>query len=138
MLRFAEFWNTHDLSLLDAVYAEDAVFEDVTEGATYGGLEKIRVSFGEDITYAPDISIDVVSLFASANRGALEWVWSGTQTGDIPGLLPATGKAFSVRGVSLFEFRNGRVIRQADYYDAARFLHQLGVEIRLPEITPDG
>jgi steroid delta-isomerase-like uncharacterized protein len=138
MLGFAEFWNSHDLSQLDAIYADDAVFEDVPDGTTYRGLEEIKASLGEDIKYAPDVQIEVVSLFVSEDRGALEWVWSGTQTGDIPGLLPATGRAFSVRGVSLFEFSAGRIIRHADYYDAAGLLHQLGVEIRLPEMTPDG
>jgi steroid delta-isomerase-like uncharacterized protein len=137
MLGFAEFWNSHDVDQLDAIYAKDAVFEDVPDGTTYRGLEEIKTSLGEDVTYAPDVKIEVVSLFASESRGALEWVWSGTQTGDIPGLLPATGRAFSVRGVSLFEFSEGRIVRHADYYDAARFLHQLGVEIRLPEMTPD-
>jgi hypothetical protein len=46
--------------------------------------------------------------------------------------LPATGRPFSVRGVNLFELEGGKIKEQSDYYDAARFLIQLGVEIRLP------
>ncbi len=138
MQQFAEFWNSHDLSLLDAIYAPDAVFEDVPDETTYHGLDEIKTSFREDITYAPDVRIEVVSSFASADRGIVEWVWSGTQTGDIPGLLPATGREFSIRGVSLFTFADNRIVRHADYYDAAGFLHQLGVEIRVPVTTPGG
>jgi steroid delta-isomerase-like uncharacterized protein len=132
-----EFWASKDTGQLGAVYAEDAVLEDVTEGASYEGLDAIKGSLGDDVTYAPDVKVEIVSLFVSAERGALEWLWSGTQTGDIPGLLPATDRTFSVRGVSVFEFENGTIRKQSDYYDAARFLNQLGVEIQLPEMPPD-
>jgi hypothetical protein len=35
--------------------------------------------------------------------------------------------------VSLFEFEEGKIKRHLDYYDAAGFLHQLGVEWKFPE-----
>lgn len=132
MRSWVEFWNTKDPDRLDVLYADDAVFEDVAEGATYRGLAAIKQCLSEDIAYAPDVIVEIVSVYSSENRGVLEWTWSGTQTGDIPGLMPATGRKFSVRGVSIFEFENNRIIRQSDYYDAAGFLHQLGVKFEFP------
>jgi steroid delta-isomerase-like uncharacterized protein len=130
---FADFWTSKDLNQLDALYTHDAVYEDVPDGTAYEGLEAIKKSLSEDITYAPDVRVEVVSILVSEDRGALEWVWSGTQTGDIPGLMPATGKPFSVRGVSLFEFESNKIKKQSDYYDAGTFLHQLGVQFEFPE-----
>ncbi len=133
MRGFAGVWASKDLGQIDVLYAEDAVYEDVPDGVEYRGHEQIRASLADDFSAVPDVKVEIVSLFVSGSRGALEWAWSGTQTEDYPGLLPATGRAFSVRGVSLFEFENGKIKRHLDYYDAAGFLHQLGVEWQFPE-----
>ena len=106
---FADFWSSKDIDQLDLIYAEDAILEDVAEGASYKGLAEIKQSLHDDITYAPDVTVKIVSILVVGNRGVLEWVWSGTQTGDIPGLMPATGKKFSIKGLSIFEFEGDRI-----------------------------
>ena len=63
---------------------------------------------------------------ATARWAAGEWTLSGTQRGDMPG-IPATGKQFSVRGVSILELEDGKIRRCSDYWDMAEFLKQLGV-----------
>jgi steroid delta-isomerase-like uncharacterized protein len=133
MRGWVELWNSGDLSQVDILYAEDAVSEDVAEGVEYRGLVEIQRSLADDFSAVPDVKVEIVSLFASESRGAVEWIWSGTHTEDYPGLISATGKSFSVRGVSLYEFENGKIKRQHDYYDAAGFLYQLGVEFVFPE-----
>lgn len=133
MMGWADFWAQKDLDQLEVFYAADAIYEDVPAGTSYVGIDNIKQSLGEDIAYAPDVMVEVVSSFVSGDRGVMEWVWSGTQTGDIPGLLPATGKAFSVRGVSTFTFADGKIKKQSDYYDGGGFLYQLGVELKFPE-----
>jgi steroid delta-isomerase-like uncharacterized protein len=132
MRSFAAIWSSRNLEAVDLLYANDAVYEDVPDGISFEGIDEIRASFEEDLSWASDFNCEIVSLFVSGNRGVLEWVWSGTQTGAIPGLLPATGNPFSVRGATLFTFDNGRIKRQSNYFDAAGFLIQLGVELGLP------
>jgi steroid delta-isomerase-like uncharacterized protein len=132
MRRAFDVWISKDLSQLDLIFAEDAVFVDVAEGASYEGLAAIKAGLTDDFSAVPDVTVEIHSTFATEDRGALEWTWSGTQTEDYPGLIPATGKHFSVRGVSVFEFREGKKKRQLDYYDAAGFLKQLGVEFVFP------
>jgi len=39
----------------------------------------------------PDVTFELTSAFANADRGGAEWVMRGTHLGDRPG-LPATGK----------------------------------------------
>jgi steroid delta-isomerase-like uncharacterized protein len=133
MLGWVDLWGSRDLSQVDKLYAEDAVSEDVAEGVEYRGRDEIKRSLADDLSAVPDVNVEIVSLFATESRGAVEWIWSGTHTEDYPGLISATGKSFSVRGVSLFEFENGKIKRQLDYYDAAGFLNQLGVEFLFPE-----
>jgi steroid delta-isomerase-like uncharacterized protein len=129
---FADFWSSKDIDQLDLIYSKDAIFEDVADGATYDGLAEIKKSLHDDITFAPDVKVKIISILVVGNRGVLEWFWSGTQTGDIPGLMPATGKNFSIRGVTIFEFEGDRIKKQSDYYDAATFLYQLGVKFEFP------
>jgi steroid delta-isomerase-like uncharacterized protein len=103
------------------------------EDAEYHGREEIKASLADDFSAVPDVEVEIVSLFASQDRGAVEWVWSGTHTEDYPGLISATGRPFSVRGVAIFEFEKGKIKRHLDYYDAAGFLYQLGVKFLFPE-----
>jgi steroid delta-isomerase-like uncharacterized protein len=51
---------------------------------------------------------------------------SGTHKGDFPG-MPATGKRFSIRGVTILELEAGRIRRNADYWDAASVMRQVGL-----------
>lgn len=129
---WVNFWNEKDTDQINHLYADNAVFEDVAEGATYEGLSAIKQCLIDDISFAPDIKVEIISILVSENQGVLEWRWSGTQTGDISGLMPATDKKFSIRGITLFEFRNNKIVKQSDYYNAATFLYQLGVKFEFP------
>jgi predicted ester cyclase len=52
---------------------------------------------------------------------------SGTHNGDFPG-IPATGKHFSsARGTSILELEAGKIHREADYWDAATLMRQVGL-----------
>ena len=55
----------------------------------------------------------------------------GTQTGPIGG-IPASGKTFSVRGVSVVEVARGKIVRHSDYYDLATLVVQFGVRFSAP------
>jgi steroid delta-isomerase-like uncharacterized protein len=56
----------------------------------------------------------------------MEWHMAGTHEGDLPG-LPATGKGFSIRGVTFLELQEGKIKRCRDYWDMAAFLTQIGL-----------
>ena len=58
--------------------------------------------------------------------GAVEWVWRGKQTKDLPG-LPATNRPFQVRGASIVEFRDAKISRCSDYWDLATYMKQVGL-----------
>ncbi len=75
----------------------------------------------------PDLKLDVVNSTTSDSVGSVEWVFSGTDVG-----LFKTGKKFSVRGVSVYELRDGKFASNHDYYDSATIMRQVGV---LPQGT---
>ena len=78
------------------------------------------------------MTVEPKEKFFGKDWAIVEWIWSGTQTGDIEGVIEATGKKFSIRGVSVLEFQDGLIKRHSDYYNAGRLLYQLGVKFVFP------
>jgi steroid delta-isomerase-like uncharacterized protein len=125
---WASAWSSKDVAKLLALFTEDAVYEDVTFGEVNQGSQELR-KFATGVFDAfADLTFELKSRFVSADgrRGALEWLWRGRQTEDLPG-LPATGKPFEVRGASVVEFRDGKISRNADYWDLTTYLRQVGL-----------
>jgi hypothetical protein len=41
--------------------------------------------------------------------------------------MPATGKRFSIRGVTILELQGDKIRRDSDYWDAATVMRQVGL-----------
>ncbi len=97
---------------IDAIlplYADDAVFEDVSDGETYRGRAAIRRMF--EALFSGSARFRVSRIRIAEGWGVLEWVWSGrTRSSDTP---------FDVRGVSLLEISGSSVTKETIYYDPA-------------------
>jgi steroid delta-isomerase-like uncharacterized protein len=119
-------WNAHDLDKIVSFFTEDCVYENIPRGQTYRGKDELNAWAKGAFDAMPDFKLEVTSLFVSGEWAACEWVMTGTQTGALPD-LPATGKSFSVRGATIAQLKDGRILRNADYWDAATFLRQLGI-----------
>jgi steroid delta-isomerase-like uncharacterized protein len=119
-------FNAGDPERLLALYAEDALWEEVAIGLAARGPDQIRAHLDRLFTAAPDIRYEVTSGFVTDDRAVLEWVVTGTYRADFPGLPPAAGQPFSFRGASLFELADGKIRRYTEYWDAYTFLVQLG------------
>ncbi len=99
-----------DVEAITALYADDAVFEEVPEGESYRGRDAIRKMF-EALFSIPHSGFRVASVRSGADWGVLEWVWFGrTQKSGVP---------FEVRGVSVLEIPGPQVTRETIYYDPA-------------------
>lgn len=123
--------NSHDAAKISSLWAEDGVLDDVTSGQVIRGRKKLKASFSDIFDAFPNVKWELKSLFSAGDRVAVEWVETGTQTGDWVG-IPATGKSYSIRGASLVELRKGKISRETSYWNLADFLKQLGL---MPE-TP--
>lgn len=73
----------------------------------------------------PDATGEIKSLITSGDTAAMEVVWTGTQTGDLPN-LPATGKRANVHAAVFVTARDGKIARIMHYFDFGGLLMQLG------------
>jgi steroid delta-isomerase-like uncharacterized protein len=106
-------------------YAENAVVEDSMYGQPFVGraaiLARKNVGFGA----IPDLQIKLTNRVVHGSQVCAEWVASGTHTGDFAG-LPASGRAFSIHGVTVVVRQHGKIVRESIYYDMAEVRRLLG------------
>jgi steroid delta-isomerase-like uncharacterized protein len=106
-------------------YHENAVVEDSMYAQPFVGREAIMARKGTGMAAIPDLKINVVNRVVHGNQVSVEWVATGTHSGDFPGLA-ATGRSFSIPGVTVVVRHNGKITRESIYYDVAEVHRQLG------------
>jgi steroid delta-isomerase-like uncharacterized protein len=121
-------WTSHDVEKILSFYADDCVFQDFAIGRILNGKKALRAYLEESFTNLPDFRIEAKSSFASGDRVCIEWIMSGTR-GSLPGMAIINKKYF-VPGVAVIELAQGKARREADYWDSASMMRQLGL---LPE-----
>ena len=119
-------WSSHDTEKVLSLFTDDCVYEDVTFGAINRGKEELRAFADGVFAGIPDLKVDLTTRFAAGTWAGMVWVMSGTHKGDFPG-MPATGKRFSIRGVTILELQAGKIRRNSDYWDAASVMRQVGL-----------
>jgi len=121
-------WNSHDWDNLLDFFTDDCVYEDVAREKVLHGKTEMKDCF---LSIDPDFHLEIKSIFSAGNFEASEWVMSGTNTIDAPG-LKATQKKYSIRGASIIKYRDNKIYRQTDYWSLAKLIQQLGAEITEP------
>lgn len=137
--RWVTVWQDDPSQVNALYYTADAVIEDVPSGTRTTGRDAIRQAVQADYTSFPGHTYGVRSAFAVGVRAAAGIVFRGTYTGTYPGLPPGSGQAVELRGALIFDLANGKVVREAEYYDSATLAAQVSqAPAGTPEATPGG
>jgi steroid delta-isomerase-like uncharacterized protein len=124
--RYYGAWNSHDAKQVAELMADDVLFEDLALGVVHNGREAVAEFAAESATFSSDYRFKVVTSQESGDNYCIEWEMSGTNDGAGAG-LPATGKPYLIRGVSVGVLASGKVKRNRDYWNAADFMTQIGL-----------
>lgn len=119
--------NSQDADRFASFYTDDCVWEDVALGLVNRGKKQVKAYFKSMFDAFPNLKFEVQSVFAASNWGVCEFLMTGTQADDFPGVPDTGGKRFSVRGVSVIQLRNGKISRNSDYWNMATLLQQVGL-----------
>jgi len=117
--------STGNVQQLQHDYHENAIVEDSMYAHPFVGREAIMARKNAGLAAIPDVNITVTNRIAHGDSLTVEWVATGTHAHDYPG-LPATGRSFSIPGVTVVVRRNGKIVRESLYYDMAEVQKQLG------------
>jgi steroid delta-isomerase-like uncharacterized protein len=108
-------------------YAEHAVVEDSMYPQPFVGRDAIMSRKSVGMQAIPGLKINVTNRIQHGNQLTVEWVATGTHVGDYPGLA-ATGRSFSIPGVTVVVRQNGKIVRESLYYDMDEVRLQLGLQ----------
>lgn len=117
-------------------YAEHAIVEDSMYPEALVGRKAIMERKGMGMAAIPDIKITITNRVAHGNQVSAEWVATGTHNGDLPG-MPATGRPFTLRGVTVTIRQQGKIVREAIYYDLNDLKRQIGPGANSVHPLPD-
>ncbi len=120
-------WNGE----LDNVAAAESIYaRDFVGNGTPVGVDAVKSLVLSSRRAFPDQRYEVSDEMVVGNRVVLRLVWTGTHTGEWKsrfGLVPPTGRSFSVGGVEIFEIRGGKIHAAWAYYDMLALFEQLGI-----------
>ena len=109
--RVLEAFNRHDLDAIMAFFTDDCVLN-MPRGPAPGGRSAVgkaavRSLLATRFEGLPDIHYGDDRHFVNGDRGASEWLLTGTTR---------TGERVEVRGCDLFEFRGDKISRKDSYW----------------------
>ena len=105
-------------------YAEDALVEDSMHGTPLVGRAAIMAHKEERIGAVSNAQISVTNRIARGEQVIVEWVATGTHSGDLYG-MPATNRSYSLHGVTIVIRRDGKIVRESLYYNPQELRRQL-------------
>lgn len=126
-------WESADVALIEDLFLPQATYDDYPNQHTYRGVQEIVAYVNTLHAWADDVLMNVGQVHVTGNGAVAEWVFSAVQARPMGNQVPvATGNEVVVNGVTIIEIRDGRILRAADYTDAASMMLQIGARIELP------
>lgn len=113
--------NKKQLALLP-----NLISEEFAGAAGAKGVSGFIDPFMPLINAFPDIQYKIITLISEGNKVVARWKWTGTQTGTFRN-VPATGKTISSDGISIYEFKEGKIIGSDVQLDRLGILQALNV-----------
>ena len=123
--RRAGAWRRLDIAAQLDDYADDAVVESPLAGGTMHGREQIKQVFQSYFSAFPDLTMEQGDVLVDGQRAAVLATFSGKDQGGFMG-MPATGRHVTIPVVFLYEFEDGRIVRDRRVYDFTGMLIQVG------------
>jgi len=123
--------SRQDAAALAGDYAPDCVVESPSAGVHRGRTaveQVIRALFD-----ALDLEVHEESLLIDGDAAAQVVTLEGTDSGQFLG-LPPTGKSFRIPAVLLYDFKDGKIVRERRVFDFTGLLVQIGLLKAKPSV----
>jgi hypothetical protein len=109
VLAFNEAFNRHDVAGMMALMSDDCVFENTEpapDGRLYSGKEDVTRFWGDFFHESPQAHIDIEEIFGLGYRCIMRWRYRW---------VDAAGKEGHIRGVDIFQVKNGSICEKLSY-----------------------
>jgi steroid delta-isomerase-like uncharacterized protein len=123
---FEEVWNKGNLPLADELFAPTYEHHDASTPDLGRGPESEKKRVTHYRTAFPDLRLTIEDIIAEGETVVARWSCRGAHNGDLSGIAP-TGKQFTISGVTIARFANGKIVEGYVNWDALGLMQQLGV-----------
>ena len=121
-----EVWNKGNLSLVDELFTPNYEHHDSSTPDFGRGPESEKRRATLYRTAFPDLRLTIEDIIAEGETVTARWSCKGTHRDDLSGIAP-TGKQFTISGISVARFTNGKMVEGWVNWDALGLMQQLGV-----------
>ena len=122
---FEEVWNKKNLAAVDELMAAKYVHHDPQTPKFPDGSEGYKQLVSHYLKAFPDCHFTIDQEIQEGDVAVTHWTVTGTHRGDLP-TLPATGRPFSVTGISIARVKDGKFVESWNNWDALGLMQQLG------------
>jgi len=126
-LSWIETLNRHDTDALILFYDEHVQLESPNWEGIKTGRKEAKEIYSRYFTSTPDLTHELLHMVANDSAVVIEYRSSGTLKNNEPNVPDyMRGKKYILINCTSMDIRNGKIIRQATYFDQVSFLRQMG------------
>lgn len=124
--KIEEAWDRNDLRSLDQYFAPDFVPYNAVPGLP-PGLEGARLAHEAALQSFPDRKVTIEDITGDDELVAVRCRMTGTNRGGLAWAgIPANGNPVDIQWISLYRFRDGKVVEHRAVMDMLGLMQQLG------------
>ena len=124
--------NRRDWKRFTSLHADSFVQYSPELAQPINGPKAVREYVESYVKAFPDVRFEKLRSFGQGDWVCLEFTWTGTHKGTIPGgngkTIPATNKPVRVQETITLRLADGKLVEAHEYYDQLGFMRQLGLE----------
>jgi len=98
----------------------------VTAQGDIVGIDAFRAYYNNYLSGFSDAQFEIVDIFGQGDKIVKHWTFKGTHDGEMFG-IPATNNTVEISGTTLIWMKDGKILKEQDYFDNHSFLTQLGL-----------
>jgi steroid delta-isomerase-like uncharacterized protein len=127
---FEEVWNKGNTQVADELFTSNYTHHDPSTPDVGRGPESEKKRATLYRSAFPDVRLTIDDIISEGETVTARWSCRGTHKGELNGIAP-TGKQFTISGISIARFVNGKMMEGYVNWDALGLMQQLGV---VPEL----
>jgi steroid delta-isomerase-like uncharacterized protein len=123
---FEEVLGAGNWSVGQEIVSGNVVMHHPSSPAPIAGYEAVKGFLSAFRAGFPDLSMTVEDAFGTPEKAAVRWRMQGTHDAELFG-IPPTGKAVTVRGISVVRVAGGQITEDWVSEDTMGLMQQLGL-----------
>lgn len=122
---YEEVFNKGNLQVCDEIISDRVILNDLAAKRFGSGLKGFKEAEATYKRAFPDKKVEVDDIIGAGDKVIVRWTCSGTQKGNLED-VPASNKKFTISGISIYKFENGKISEAWQMWDRLGLLEQIG------------